>query len=558
MVEDKEQTTPKELQVSEDRDMVCSNCKHYDYKSKKCKNKNSQKNNKEVEFNDYCGIFELGTDKKLIEYQKLNEISKVCTNLLLRKETRNSTEALVNFIKKEKKIYTIRDDDDVEMWIYHYGIFKPFAKSFIKQICRLVFGAGYTGHLANEVIGKIEAETYIEQEAFFKLRDPNRIAVRNGILDVKTKVLYPFTNKEIYFNKLPVEYKPNQDCPKIKKHLKEVLRNDEDLPVIQELVGYLLYRDYPIEKAIMLSGNGRNGKGKTLELMKRFLGMDNCCNIPLDSIQNDTFALSEFLNKMANLSGDISKIALKETGAFKNLTGRDMISANRKFKPRVHFTNYAKLIFCANELPITYDLSDAFWNRWVLLEFPYKFLSQKEIDTLKENKELNDYIKLAKTNQIENITSENELSGLLNWALEGLDRLLKQSDFSYSKSVEDVKMMWIRKSNSFKAFFMDCLEEEYDNNIKKQKLRKLYVDYCKKHKLPSVSDKMIKYSLSEMGISDERLYDGNSQVWYWCSIKFKDLEKETGTKCKFCGNKIEDENSEMCEKCYQKSIEEKV
>jgi len=98
-------------------------------------------------------------------------------------------------------------------------------------------------------------------------------------------------------------------------------------------------------------------------------------------------------------------------------------------------------------------------------------------------------------------------------------------------------MMWIENPIVSKLSLWIVLKKNMIIISKNKSLENFMFDYCKKHKLPSVSDKMIKYSLSEMGISDERLYDGNSQVWYWCSIKFKDLEKETGTKCKFCGNK---------------------
>src|SRR3989344_9695056 len=64
----------------------------------------------------------------------------------------------------------------------------------------------------------------------------------------------------------------------------------------------------------------------------------------------------------------------------KQLTGRDYISANRKFLPRILFVNYAKLIFAANERPSPKDDSQAFFARWVLLDFPYTFTSQEEID----------------------------------------------------------------------------------------------------------------------------------------------------------------------------------
>jgi putative DNA primase/helicase len=291
------------------------------------------------------------------------------------------------------------------------------------------------------------------------------------------------------------------------------------VPVMQELFGYLLYKEYKIEKAFMFNGSGRNGKSKVLELMKRFLGIYNCVNIPLQEFEENQFAMGELLNKMANLGADLSTMALKTTGKFKNLTGRDMITASRKFLPKVSFYNYAKMIFCSNELPITYDTTDAFWNRWVLLDFPNTFLSAKEAEKQLENNKTG--VKIAIPEIIDKIATNDELSGLLNWALEGLDRLLKTGDFSYSKGVQEVKQMWMRRSNSFLGFINDCLEESYDHKVPKADLRKAYSDYCKKYKLKVASDRLIKDTLeTEFGSTFQRVKVEGDYIRCWEGIKF--------------------------------------
>ncbi len=153
---------------------------------------------------------------------------------------------------------------------------------------------------------------------------------------------------------------------------------------------------------------------------------------------------------MANLCGDIDDKSLKYSGSFKELTGRDLITANRKFKTSVHFENYAKLVFSANQLPKTKDVSDAFFMRWIILEYPFTFVKQEEFDATDSY-----FTKLRDPDIINKITNEEEMSGLLNWSLLGLERLQERKDFSYNKSTEEVRTMWIRKSDSFKAFAMD-------------------------------------------------------------------------------------------------------
>lgn len=462
-------------------------------------------------------------DKVELVSEKLDReelIRDVLANLAM-KRPREATELIVEEILGKNKIYSTRDDERSEMWIYSEGIYIPQAKTFIREFCRDILGNAYNSHLGNEVITKIEADTYIDQKEFFGNNILKEICVKDGILNLKTKEITPFTEDKIFFNKHPITYDPKKDCPCIKKHLKAVLKNKEDLPVMEELLGFLLWKEYTIEKAFMFVGEGRNGKGKTLELMKRFLGAENCVNIPLQQFETDPWALGDLFGKLANLSGDLDKRALYKTGAFKNLTGRDLISASRKFLSRVHFENYAKMIFCANELPITYDTTLAFWNRWVLLEFPYIFLSQKELDNLPAEEEKGNY-KLADPDIIEKLTTDEELSGLLNLALEGLKRLLKQKDFSYSKSVSEVKEMWIRKSDSFAAFLMDCIEEDYEGKITKQELRKAYSLYCKDHKVTMSGDKTIKQVLTTTyGVSEDRIRSGDKDYTFWSGIRFK-------------------------------------
>jgi len=125
------------------------------------------------------------------------------------------------------------------------------------------------------------------------------------------------------------------------------------------------------------------------------------------------------------------------------------------------------------------------------------------------------------------LTTPDELSGLLNWSLIGLERILKQGDFSGSKSVNDVKTEWIRKSDSFNAFLMDFIEQDYDSMIIKNDLRKAYGLYCQKHKIKAKGDKHILFTLSSIGVGEgrERGLDTEKRT-YWDGIKFKSFDED--------------------------------
>lgn len=435
-------------------------------------------------------------------------------------KSRNATEIITEYILKNYHIRTIKDDVCSEMYLYQDGIYRPNAESFIKEICREILEKSYTSHFANEVIEKIKADTFIEEEEFRGQEATNiyQIPVENGILEITKKELYPFTANKTFLQKLPIKYDPKADCPKIKKFIHDITINNEDFIEIQELFGYLLLKEYRFEYAWMLCGNGRNGKGKLICIIKNFLGAHNCCNINLQTLDKDQYASGELYGKMSCIGADISNESLQETATFKLLTGRDMVSAPRKYKNRINFINYAKMIFSSNEMPATRDLTPAFFKRWRILDFPYTFYSKQEYALLEDKNNA----KIANPNIAQEISTPEEMSGLLNFALDGLHNLLERNDFSKCRTTESIKNIWLRKSDSFDAFFKDCLELKENVTISKKSLKTHYVNYCNLLKLRVRADSHIKAYLENKGVIDKKDRSMAEEQHYWDGVNLSE------------------------------------
>jgi putative DNA primase/helicase len=461
-------------------------------------------------------------NREKIEEEERRELRIQFLTHIKFKEISQASELLVEYVLKNRKIYTTKDDNKSEMWVYKGGIYTPNGRSEVKELLRNVLKDVFSMWYFNQAIAKIEADTFVEPEKFFRLNYPNEVPVQNGILNTNTRKLTSFNPKKIFFNKLPVKYDPEAKCEMIDDFLSDILSNEEDKKIYYEIGGFALLKEYRFEKAFMFVGDGRNGKGKSLELMKRTIGTENCCSIPLGSLKSDSFSISELFGKMINLAGDISNTDLKDTGMFKSLTGRDLVTSKRKFLKDLPFENYAKFVFACNDLPMVYDLSKGFWDRWVLLEFPFYFADKEKYNQTPEEKRSK--WKIRDENIISKITTEQELSGLLNMFLEGLDRLKKNHKFSSTIGSEEIKDIWIRKANSFIAFCMDKLEECADSKITKKEIRRKYSSYCKKYKVSGKSDVVIKIVLQEMfGVIDEKttFAFGNYPEWCWVGIKWK-------------------------------------
>ena len=448
---------------------------------------------------------------------EINKIRNDVKNFILSRREDMASEEITNYILKNNYMYTTKDDVKSETWYYKDGIYIPNGISMIKEITRNILQDAYTSQRANKVVVKIEADTQIEHDDFFKNESIEDIPIKNGILNIFSRDITPFSPKRIFFNKLPIEYDKDAECPNIEKFFSDILKDESDTSVMFELIGFCLMKEYRFEKSFMFIGNGRNGKGKTLSLIKRFLGVENCSSIPLAQINSGSTSVCELHGRLANIAGDLSNTDLKDTGMFKQITGRDLITAKRKYLNDLFFENYAKVIFACNELPKVYDLSDGFWSRWILFEFPFKFLKESEYNSYQDKSNC----KIMDEIIIDKITTNTELSGLLNMALDGLERIIDNKGFSYSKGTEEVKDLWIRKSDSFTSFCIDMIIEDLDGKIPKKNIRRVFSSYCKKHKIPGASDKAIKVTLeNRYGAYEFQDYDGTRER-YWEGIKFK-------------------------------------
>jgi len=383
-------------------------------------------------------------------------------------------------------------------WIIAKDIEEVFHK---KKLDKLL-----TNNFLTEVLGHIRRRTYVNRSEFDK--EPFILNLKNGLLNLQTGEFAEHSPEYLSMVQLPVKYDPKANCLKIAKFLSEVLFLD-DLQCVQEYVGYVLWKEYNGAKALLLVGEGGNGKSTFILLIKALIGNENASSVSLQELEYNRFAKSDLYGKLANLFADLPDEALKATGTFKMLTGKDPIRGEYKFRNSFHFVNFAKLIFSANKVPEVYDDTTAFFRRWIILLFPNTFIGQTE------NKNL-----------INELTTEEELSGFLNWALEGLQRLrANRWNFSNSKSVEEVREEYIRKSSPIQAFIMDCLDVDSNNEMPKKELFKEFLEYCKSKKLPAPSDQTFFKKLPRfVNITDTRPDIDGKRVPCFKGIRLKEEE----------------------------------
>jgi len=406
---------------------------------------------------------------------------------------------------EKNEFATMRDTE--EILHYNDGIYHQEGEQKIKEIVENTWMNIAKTHDVTEIVNHVRRMSYVNRKTFSE--DLFLICVKNGILNVKTGKLEDFSSDKKFTWRIPVIYDYNADCPKIKKFLNEIIYS-EDIPTIFELIGYCIYPDYCYQKAFMMAGSGGNGKSKLLGLIKTFLGSENVTSLGINELEKNNYAKGILYGKLANIYPDLPDDSLKTTGTFKMLTGGDMISSDQKYLGRIDFINHAKLIYSANKLPEAYDDTDAFFRRWIIISFPNVF------DETNRNPKI-----------LEEITTEEELSGLLNEAIKGLHRLMDRGDFTTTKSTEEWREDYIRLSDPIKAFVMDCIDISPEAYIPKPTLYSAFVEYCKKSKLPVKTSNMFTRDLkSHVHVDESKRKVGDTRKECVIGIEFKENVKD--------------------------------
>jgi putative DNA primase/helicase len=336
---------------------------------------------------------------------------------------------------------TLRDTE--QMLCYKNGYYQYNGEAIIKEKAEEIFGGLITTHGVNEIIGHVQRSTHVDRDNVDA--DPTLLNFTNGLYNIKTNEFTQHIPKHIITARIHVKYDQGADCPESKRFLRDIVETEEDAVLLEEILGFCLYRRYFIKKAVMLTGGGDNGKSIYLNMIEHFLGKENCSSIVLQKLTlKDRFTNAFLVGMLANIAGDLSSDALKDTGMFKMLTGGDYVPAEIKGGKIFKFLNSAKMLFSANQIPMTDDLTTAFWTRWIIINFPYKFV--REPSRQYEKKRIPEELLFEK------LTTPEEMSGLLNLGLDRLKRLLEKREFSYDKSTEEIEEEYRMLSSNMYGF----------------------------------------------------------------------------------------------------------
>ena len=337
------------------------------------------------------------------------------------------------------------------------------------EITRAKANKGFAKDVVANLQGVCLLERLVEQPSWLLAlgakHAPDCVSMENGVLDIvallrdDAECFKPHSPAFFSCVTLPYRLDLNAKCPRWQRYLDEVQPNADVQDFLQEWCGYCLTDDTSLHKFVILEGDSRHGKSVFCKVLRALLGRENVSAVPLEAFA-EKFALSHTIGKLANIVEEIGPIDKMAEGHLKAFVGASEMTLDRKHKEAVTVEPTARLVFATNNRPRVTDRSKGVWERLVLVPFPIEIPLGKRDPHLAE--------KLYE-----------ELSGIFNWAVFGLDQLRKRGHFVEPDVCAGLKEDYKLEVNPARAFIEDSCEVCEQGEIEKGELYRLYVDHCK-------------------------------------------------------------------------------
>lgn len=201
--------------------------------------------------------------------------------------------------------------------------------------------------------------------------DSRYISVPAGLFDLVEGDVVPHDPRVLTTYQIQVD--PDFDCPttEFDKFLTSVL-HPGDMDRVLDILAYLLLPGNPEQKAVLLCGKGRNGKGVLLRVIEAIIGSEFMAGVSLQEL-GTRFAAADLYGKVINIVGDIDGDHISHTGKFKQMTGGDTVRMDVKGAQAFSGRIWAVPVFSANQIPTSADTSHGYLRRWEVIDFPNTF-----------------------------------------------------------------------------------------------------------------------------------------------------------------------------------------
>lgn len=371
------------------------------------------------------------------------------------------------YLQSEKHIYKVNGG----LHIYKDGYYQYGYEEIQRAMINLIPNLKDTQR--KEVLKYLELIAPVKEVA-----NANYIAFNNGVYNLVTDTLEPYTPEIVITNKIPHDYNPGAYSELADNTLNKISCNDAQVrSLFEEYIGYNFYRRNELGKAFIFTGDKSNGKSTFLNVMNVILGYENTSALDISELK-DRFNTAMLCGKLANIGDDIGDEFLSGNAVaiFKKLVTGDRVKAERKGLDPFEFNPYTKFTFSANEIPKMRDKTGAVIRRLVIIPCDATF-----------SKDDPDYRPFIKYELLE----EDCLEYFIKIGIEGLKRVLANNQFTESKKCIDQLKDYEIENDNFLQFINDLTVDDVENKTSQE----VYLRYTSS--LTGSQSALNKYSFSK-------------------------------------------------------------
>lgn len=271
---------------------------------------------------------------------------------------------------------------------------------------------------------------------------------------------------------LDVDYDPSAECPLFMETIHDIFSNFPDgedmVRHLAEVFGYISQPYKNIASWWLFRGPGGDGKSTLLKILG---GILQDAQVPASvkllasgSSDGNAHAFASLVGKLNVVIEEMPANYLLNDSGVKMLSENTTMEANPKHKAQFKFMYCGSLVMCSNGYPAIRDLSHGMYRRANVVPFNRQFTVSNEADVDRAQKILRD---------------PKEMSGVLNWMLEGLQRMRKRGGFLIPESCQEAKDEWIMNANNVVRFVRETLTRDPDGMILAKDLYSLhYENWC--------------------------------------------------------------------------------
>lgn len=258
------------------------------------------------------------------------------------------------------------------LWSYSDGVWQE-DRSAIADILPIKMGKLYRRpkHLGT-VIDRVRAELkHFDRRIYPDQPNDRYVSLPSGMFDFTACDVVPHDPEALVTYQLSVDPEFCAPTPEFDKFLSDVL-HPGDIDRVLDILAYLLRAGNPLQRAVLFTGSGRNGKSVLLGLFESLISRQSMAAVPLQRL-GTRFAAARLYGKAINLVGEIDGSHVENASAFKQMTGGDLVDMDVKNAQAFAAHVWAVPVFSANQIPTSADTSDGYLRRWEIVEFPNTF-----------------------------------------------------------------------------------------------------------------------------------------------------------------------------------------